>query len=100
MYAYMYVCKFVRTYMPTYIHTVYIQYLYIYKDGDLLACDCKDKFSKFVYKQHGHVHTGDLELIENVPLRNIVKMEAKFREMPPIYTEMLLNSSQKSSSFY
>ena len=41
----------------------------LYKDGDLLACDCKDKFSKFVYKPHGHVHTGDLELIENIPCK-------------------------------
>ena len=39
--------------------------------------------SQFVYKPHGHVHTGNLELIENVPLRNIMKMGAKFRETPP-----------------
>ena len=42
-----------------------------------------EKFSQFVYKPHGHVHTGNLELIENVPLRNIMKMGAKFRETPP-----------------
>ena len=55
----------------------------LYKEGDLLACDCNDKLSQFVYKPHGHVHTGNLELIENVPLRNIMKMGAKFRETPP-----------------
>ena len=49
------------------------------KDGDLFACDCKDKFPKFVYKPHGHVHTGDLDLIENISLRNIMKMGAKLR---------------------
>ena len=49
----------------------------------MLACDCKNKFPKFVYKPHGHVNTGDLDLIENIPLRNIMKMRAKFRETPP-----------------
>ena len=51
--------------------------------GDLLACDCKDKFPKFVYKPHGHVHTGDLDLVENISLSNKMKMGAKFRETPP-----------------
>ena len=55
----------------------------LYKDGELLACDCKDKLSKCVYEPDGHVHTGDLELIKNVPLRNITKMGVKFRETPP-----------------
>ena len=79
----------------------------LYKEGDLLTCDCNDKFSKFVYKPHGHVHTGNLELIENVPLRNIMKWELNLEKRHPvrkinwpIYTEMLLNSSQKSSSIY
>ena len=49
------------------------------KDGDLLACDCKDKFPKFVYKPHSHVHTGDLDLIENISLCNIMEMGAKLR---------------------
>ena len=42
-----------------------------------LLCDCKDKFSQFVYKPHGHFHTGDLDLRENIPLYN-QKMGAKF----------------------
>ena len=73
----------------------------------LLACDCNEKFSQFVYKPHGRVHTGNLELIENVPLRNIMKWELNLEKRHPvtkinwpIYTEMLLSSSQKSSSFY
>ena len=49
----------------------------------MLVCDCKNKFLKFVYKPHGHVHTGGLDLIENISLRNIMKMGAKFRETPP-----------------
>ena len=40
------------------------------EDGDLLACDCKDNF---FYKSHGHCHTGNLDLIENMP---------KFKETP------------------
>ena len=34
------------------------------EDGDLLEWDSKDKF---VYKSHGHGHTGNLDLIENMP---------------------------------
>ena len=34
-------------------------------------------------KPHGHVHTGDLRLIKNIALSNIMKMGAKFRETPP-----------------
>ena len=69
------------------------------KDGDLFACYCKDKFLDFVYKRHGHVHTGYLDLIENIHPRNIMKMGVKFRETPPcnilklpIFNEMLLKS--------
>ena len=49
----------------------------------MLACDCKDKVPKYVYKPHGRVRTGDLDLIENISLRNIRKMGVKFRETPP-----------------
>ena len=38
------------------------------KDGDLFACDCKNKFLDFVYKPHGHVHTGDLDLIKKISI--------------------------------
>ena len=97
-------CKAVKSHLPLPAKkfNIYISYKYgptigqkifnynkvlsslpLYKEGDLLACDCNDKFSKFVYKPHGHVHTGNLELIENVPLRNIMKMGSKFRETPP-----------------
>ena len=47
-----------------------------------IKCDCSDKYSKFVYAPHGHVHTGNLEIIENKRLRDM-SMGAKFREMPP-----------------
>ena len=59
-------------------------------DGNLLSCDYKDELSKFVYKPHGHIHTGDLELIENIPWRNIMKTGAKFRETPPCKKNKLI----------
>ena len=49
----------------------------------MLACDCKEKFPKSVHKPNVHVHTGDLDLTENIPLHNTMKMGAKFRETPP-----------------
>ena len=34
-------------------------------DSELPTCDCKDVFTNFVYRPHGHIHTGDLELIDS-----------------------------------
>ena len=61
------------------------------KDGDLLASDCKEKNSNFVYKPHDHVHTSDLDLTENIPLRNIMKMAAKFKETPSCNKRKLIH---------
>ena len=41
-------------------------------DG-LPVCDCTDNFPNFVYKPHGHVHTGNLDLIDNTQLRSLMK---------------------------
>ena len=51
-------------------------------DDDLPNCDCSTTFSDFVHGPHGHVHTGDLKIIENLELRDIMAKGAKFREMP------------------
>ena len=42
-----------------------------------LTCQCKE--SKFCYESHGHVITGDLEVIENAKLRELVAKEPKYR---------------------
>ena len=59
------------------------------------VCDCLTRFSKFVYSPHKHVHTGNLEIIENIPLRNIMSMGAKFREMPPCNKAKLIRTFQE-----
>ena len=66
------------------------------KDGNLLACDCKENFPKFVYKPHVHVHTGDVDLVEITSQRNIMKNLEKRHHVIniswPIYTGMPLKS--------
>ena len=42
------------------------------------TCQCKK--SKFCYEPHGHVITGDLRVIENVKLRELVAKGPKYRE--------------------
>ena len=42
------------------------------------TCQCKE--SKFCYEPHGHVITGDLRVIENARLRELVAKGAKYRE--------------------
>ena len=48
------------------------------------TCDCQDKFAAFVYKPHGHVHTGDLAIIQNEDLRDVMSKGAKYRLTPTI----------------
>ena len=42
------------------------------------TCQCKK--SKFLYEPHGHVITGDLRVIENAKLRELVAKGPKYRE--------------------
>ena len=42
------------------------------------TCQCKE--SKFCYEPHGHVITGDLMVIENAKLRELVAKGPKYRE--------------------
>ena len=42
------------------------------------TCQCKE--SKFCYEPHGHVITGDLRVIENAKLRELVATGPKYRE--------------------
>ena len=41
------------------------------------TCQCKE--SKFCYESHGHVITGDLRVIENAKLRELVAKGPKYR---------------------
>ena len=59
-------------------------------DIDCDQCDCESKFSNFIYTPHGHVHTGNLDIIENIPLRKLMKMGAKFREIPTCTKKQIL----------
>jgi hypothetical protein len=60
------------------------------------ACDCSENYSDFIYKPHGHVHTGNLDIISNTNLRNIMKKGAKFREVPVLSKRKLLSSIHNS----
>ena len=42
------------------------------------TCQCKE--SKFCYEPHGHVITGDVRVIENAKLRELVAKGPKYRE--------------------
>ena len=42
------------------------------------TCQCNE--SKFCYEPHGHVITGDLRVIENAKLRELVAKRPKYRE--------------------
>ena len=54
--------------------------------SNTLVCDCKQNpdLAPFIYKPHGHVHTGNLDIIEHPELRKIMQKGARFREIPNI----------------
>ena len=49
-------------------------------------CTCKSEksYTSYVYEHTGHVITGNLDIIDNIPLRNLMKKGANFREQQPI----------------
>ena len=48
----------------------------------MVCLSLTDNFPNFVYKRHGHVHTGNLDLIDNTQLRSLMKKGAQSRETP------------------
>lgn len=48
------------------------------KDLSSLPCNCKD--SPFIDKHHGHIMTGDLSIIKDSKLRELVSKGPKYRE--------------------
>ena len=68
------------------------------KENDLLidSCDCRESFSAFLYEPHGHVHTGNLDIISNTKLRDVMSKGAKFRLTPSISKSKILASLKVS----
>ena len=56
-----------------------------------MKCDCESKYADFVYKLHGHVHTGHLEIIQCEPLRWVMSKGAKFRLKPRITRSKIIS---------
>ena len=61
-----------------------------------LTCDCQEKYSAFIYKPHGHVHTGKLDIIENLELRRVMSMGAKFRLTPSVTRKKIVSTLEES----
>ena len=49
-------------------------------DNDTVKCACKEFDSAFVNSDFGHIVTGDLNIVENGKLRNILSKGPKYRE--------------------
>ena len=60
------------------------------------VCDCRDNYSAFVYEPHGHVHTGNLGIIKNVKLKDVMSKGAKFRLTPSISKSKILATLKTS----
>ena len=49
-------------------------------NNDTVQCSCKDFDSSFVNADFGHIVTGDLNIVDNFKLRNILSKGPKYRE--------------------
>ncbi len=49
-----------------------------------IPCDCESnpELKSFVYDHYGHVFTGNLDIVTNKEVKNIMKKGAKYRETP------------------
>ena len=67
-------------------------------NNDLLKgnCDCKDRYTDFIYEPHGHVHTGKLDVIDNSKLKEVMSKGAKFRLTPSISKSKILTMLNNS----
>ncbi len=50
-------------------------------------CDCDSNIGlkPFVYTPHGHVYTGDMDIVDNIALQELMKKGSKFREIPNLH---------------
>ena len=51
---------------------------------DDLKADCTCSHSHFVYNPAGHVMSGDLKIVNNYKLRQLLSIGPKYRETQPI----------------
>ena len=63
---------------------------------DLDNCDCNENYKEFVYSPHGHVHTGNINIVENSELRSIMKFGAKYREQCYIKPQTIVTTINDS----
>ena len=57
------------------------------------SCDCMlSKYSKYVDVHHGHVFTGNMDIIDNLPLRSLIKKGLNFREIAAPNKTVLIKS--------
>ena len=62
------------------------------------SCQCQ--MSKYCYQPHGHIITGDLKLIENAKLRELVSKGPKYREPNKINRKATENMIFESIDLY
>ena len=50
------------------------------KDRNIVSCHCKDYKEKYVDKDHGHILTGNLSIVENEDLRKLLYKGPNYRQ--------------------
>lgn len=64
-----------------------------------INCVC-DKYSDFIDENHGHVLTGNLDIIQDIPTKIILKQGLNYRLKQPINREKALSTFKKSISAF
>ena len=65
------------------------------------TCVCNmEKYVDFVDSHHGHVFTGNIDLIDNVSLRSLIKKGLNFREVPAPNKQLIIKNIASSLDSY
>ena len=64
-----------------------------------VTCACKD-YQEFIDNHHGHVITGDLNIIHNIDIRKLLAKGLNFREKQPLNATKANRSAQSAIDTY
>ena len=86
---------------PNSIRSKILNYKDVYDsnlDPSTLSCDCSS--SRFVDQTHNHIITGDLDIIDNVSLKNLVMKGLNYRDQVPPSIPKTLVSIKDALNIY
>ena len=118
VYLYVHMCTCIRTCMYVCVHVyLYVRmctciavctYVYMYTVCKLdmdngtydIECSCSSSSYRYMYEPCGHIVTGDLSIIRDITVRNLIKKGPSYREQNNIDWKVNEKTSKEAVSRY